>query len=403
MRLRIVLATLCLLAVPATASADSTVGVENGRVTIRDTTGTTNLYRLGLTGNTIEVLENAGGTLTPVGLECSAVTPTIVNCTLGDPSTGIEVFAAEGNDGMIDDSYPYSLTVHGGPGDDRLDGGDGDDTLEGGPGADQSYGYAGDDTLLGRDGEADNAHDCGDGAADVAIIDADGDTASPACETVERPATNPGTGGGGSGGGGGGSTPPPPDSDGDGTHDPVDNCPSAANPGQGDADVDGKGDACDIESLTKSFKVPDARVTVKSGKPRFVSITALKADLKKLGVPYKLASRGYPYKSVPAGRCRKAIDSGDIWVQGGDKPGVARPVDPTCKDQGIACRINVTVHYYDEALDLKGKSCPYLKPQKLRDAIKNRPLVDVEAILDQHNCAYRIEQTIEAKTVLKRA
>ncbi len=36
------------------------------------------------------------------------------------------------------------------------------------------------------------------------------------------------------------------DTDGDGVEDFVDNCPAAANPGQADADQDGRGDACDI-------------------------------------------------------------------------------------------------------------------------------------------------------------
>ena len=37
----------------------------------------------------------------------------------------------------------------------------------------------------------------------------------------------------------------PGDSDGDGTLDPLDNCPAVSNPGQVDADLDGAGDACD--------------------------------------------------------------------------------------------------------------------------------------------------------------
>ena len=41
--------------------------------------------------------------------------------------------------------------------------------------------------------------------------------------------------------------PPPPDTDADGVLDTLDNCPTAANPGQDDADSDGLGDACDLE------------------------------------------------------------------------------------------------------------------------------------------------------------
>ena len=40
------------------------------------------------------------------------------------------------------------------------------------------------------------------------------------------------------------------DSDGDGINDNVDNCPAIANPGQGDADNDQIGDACDVVTAT---------------------------------------------------------------------------------------------------------------------------------------------------------
>jgi hypothetical protein len=50
--------------------------------------------------------------------------------------------------------------------------------------------------------------------------------------------------------------PTPVDSDGDGLQNADDNCPQQANPDQADLDVDGKGDACDID--VDGDQVPDA-------------------------------------------------------------------------------------------------------------------------------------------------
>ena len=61
------------------------------------------------------------------------------------------------------------------------------------------------------------------------------------------------------------SRPPPPvDRDGDGVADATDNCPDAANAGQGDADHDGVGDACEV--------LPSGNTPIEAGKAATVKL-----------------------------------------------------------------------------------------------------------------------------------
>lgn len=115
--------------------------------------------------------------------------------------------------------------IEGRGGDDNLFGGPGDDTLTGGSGRDGLVGDGGDDSIDSRDDLWESPW-CGDGM-DTVTVDAH-DFPHDDCETLERP-----------------------DADSDGVHEGLyhgaDNCPSVANPGQADADRDGRGDACDSD------------------------------------------------------------------------------------------------------------------------------------------------------------
>ena len=83
------------------------------------------------------------------------------------------------------------------------------------------------------DGVADNADNCAT-ATNPSQEDADGDAAGDACD----------------------GTPYGPDDDGDGVPNGGDNCAAAANPDQADSDGNGSGDACDIPAPTPTVAPP---------------------------------------------------------------------------------------------------------------------------------------------------
>src|SRR5215212_2030143 len=70
--------------------------------------------------------------------------------------------------------------------------------------------------------------------------------------------------------------PTPPDSDGDGTADTEDNCPEVANPDQADANGDGVGDACPIDTTppTVTCSVTPSTLSVPANNHKLVTVNA---------------------------------------------------------------------------------------------------------------------------------
>ncbi len=129
---------------------------------------------------------------------------------------GFESIAGSGQDDEIFGSAAAETLLAGG----------GEDDITGGNGADSLVGGMGVDHLIANDGVADADIDCGDGAGEVAAIDAI-DPAPVSCENVQT----------------GGAA----DTDGDGVPDSSDNCPTVANASQANADGDTQGDVCDAD------------------------------------------------------------------------------------------------------------------------------------------------------------
>lgn len=84
------------------------------------------------------------------------------------------VIGGSGNDVLIGDQLANSLL-----------GGGGNDLVDGGAGSDDLFGNDGADRIEARDGESDDVS-CG-AAADVAIVDAAGDSIDPGCEGIDLP------------------------------------------------------------------------------------------------------------------------------------------------------------------------------------------------------------------------
>jgi Ca2+-binding RTX toxin-like protein len=149
--------------------------------------------------STIQVTDMPGGALytgsgvhTVSGAGCTLSGDYTANCNAGGV-TSLRVSSADLTDRVRNLTFVRS-TLRGGPGSDKLIGGQTNDTIDGGPGADSLGGSNGNDTLLARDQTSDAVIDCDGGAkpgaADKAILDAlpmDPDAIVVNCETKVRP------------------------------------------------------------------------------------------------------------------------------------------------------------------------------------------------------------------------
>jgi hypothetical protein len=139
---------------------------------------------------------------------------------------------------------------------------------------------------------------------------------------------------------------PPADADGDGVPNDIDNCPGAANPGQEDADRDGRGDACSpLDAGRSDGPLPPVDVVVTStadAGPRDAAVELAPAGTACTaggqcgsgfctdGVCCEVADCGGPCRTCSlAGTCR------DVAAGGDPRPGgcMAEPVS-TCGRTG---------------------------------------------------------------------
>jgi hypothetical protein len=171
---RALLATVLLLALPATASAarvERTCGPLVPSIdcpvpplTVTAAPGERNALTLSLDGNDI-VVRDAGAPPT-AGAGCRQAAADTVRCEALVAGQEVTVAAGDGNDGIDAGALRAGqVTLEGGPGNDFVAGGDGRDVIQGGEGADVLLGAGGNDFLTGDRGDAlfDDALDGGPG------------------------------------------------------------------------------------------------------------------------------------------------------------------------------------------------------------------------------------------------
>jgi Ca2+-binding RTX toxin-like protein len=192
--------------------------------------GTANDVTVTLNGSTYTVASPNGATASGTRCVQRPLDANTVDCTAspGEPIDGITVQLKGGDDRLdLAQNITVPATVSGGPGNDRIYGGGGNDTLNGEAGQDAVFGRGGNDTINTQGSADPNAQagveadgvNCGAGT-DTAVIDnrdgfldANGNLTPTTgeCETVQRPVGPPPpppiTPPGGTSGGGGGQQP----------------------------------------------------------------------------------------------------------------------------------------------------------------------------------------------------
>ncbi len=107
------------------------------------------------------------------------------------------------------------------------------------------------------------------------------------------------------------------DADADGVPDPLDNCPSIANPRQGDCDRDGFGDACDCELAAFMFKESKEAGVFPAGEKAFGSSVVGLGDVDGDGAPDYAV--GAPHRPTDPAACVPAshMNTGMVYVYSG--------------------------------------------------------------------------------------
>lgn len=301
---------------------------------------------------TFDCVANDGNAAFDGGLENAGCTAQNVNGMQG----------TDGNDTLTGDGGSNGIygqsgndVIDGGDATDQLLGGPGDDTITGGGGHDQVDGdYAGGfdtgaDTIYLRDGLYDQLLSCG-GGADSAQLDAGtkdivvgGD-----CETLDR---------GDAGGGGGGGTDP------------------------------------NLIDPTKTFTVPNFMPYEKKGRLRFVTLKTATKQLDSAAINLDRKVRRVPLRLVKPS-LRTKVEDGDIVTQ--------LPQAGWVFTAALAApypRFDIAV--YEEALDYKGKRCPYKDSKKYKpmlNAVEGGSLQFAQSYLKKRGCKVTIVKEIVTKS-----
>lgn len=324
--------------------------------------GTTNPVSI-----TFDCVANDGNAAFDGGLENAGCTSQGMNGMQG--TDGNDTLTADGGSSVLYGKGGNDV-MDGGDATDQLIGGTGDDTITGGGGHDQVDGDnasglgTGNDTILLRDGHYDELFSCG-GGTDSAQLDesaTDVVTASD-CETLDRGAFTPGGGTGGGGTGGGGT-------------------------GAGDS-------LAGVLDPTKNLTIPDFRPYKKGRKFRFTSIDKAKKQLDDSGINLDLRMRRVALSLVKS-ELRKDAEDGDV---------VAQPLAPGSTISSTLSKPypHFQLSVYEEALDYKGKRCPYGDSKKYKpmlNAITDGPLGYAMSYLKKRGCKVVIVKEVVVKNAV---